>query len=190
MRACASPYVLRKDVETIRTIVTLLVAAAMGGAPAAPGRELGGSGVSLWASAQRPTTPRADDPDRLDSALVFGQRSGTGAAVAGPNTHGDVGRADVVPELVLARVPEEEAVELDVARAKARAVIVRLESPNLDRHGRSQSLPSTGFPAIRSRSALLGLRGLLTRSDTFSKDSDVSTNRDGITMSAGSSRSA
>ena len=104
--------------------------------------------------------------------------------------HGYVGRADVVPELVLARVAEEEAVKIDLARAKARAVVVRLETPNVERHGRSQDSPLTGLPAIRSRSALLGLRGFLTRSDTFSKDSDVSTSRGGMTMSAGSSRSA
>jgi hypothetical protein len=45
----------------------------------------------------------------------------------------------VVPKLVLAGVPDEEAVEINVARAKTRPVIVRLESPNLDRHGRPQN---------------------------------------------------
>ena len=71
---------------------------------------------------------------------------------------GHGGRSDVVAELILPCTADEEAIEVGVARLKARAIILWLEAPNS--HQPSGSF-GTGLPAMRSRKALLGLRGFL-----------------------------
>src|SRR5207249_2996664 len=47
--------------------------------------------------------------------------------------HRNVGYPQIVPELVLARVPEEEAVQRFVARREGGTIVTRAERPNLHR---------------------------------------------------------
>lgn len=86
---------------------------------------------------------------------------------------GHVCRSDVVTKLILPCIANEEAIEVGIARLEARAIIRWLEAPNF--HQPSGSC-RTGFPAMRSRKALLGLRGTFKSLATCANDFGVNTN--------------
>jgi len=76
----------------------------------------------------------------------------------------------VVAELVLAGVASEETIQICVSGTESESgrPPARAYEPRAARL--AQGSPVTGLPAIKSRSALVGLRDFLTSSPTFSKE--------------------